>query len=96
MSRRSTQDKKVRRLRKALRRTPTPYIDLIDWLKTRGYAQTTGEAKRLILARKVMSESHPLGVRKVPQLRPDGKIEDVEVVDPYVPASVRDTLRVAA
>jgi hypothetical protein len=72
----------------------TSYIDLIDWLKTRGYAQTTGEARRIILARRVRSESHPLGVRKVSQLSAQGKVEDVEVVDPYVPAELRPTLRV--
>jgi hypothetical protein len=95
MSRRPVQDKKVKRLRRTLERgTLTSYIDLIDWLKTRGYAQTTGEARRIILARRVRSESHPLGVRKVSQLSAQGKVEDVEVVDPYVPAELRPTLRV--
>jgi hypothetical protein len=58
-------DKKVRRLRKMLRRTPTAYIDLIQWLKDRDYAQTTGEATRLILAEKVRVDSHAVGFFKI-------------------------------
>ncbi len=95
MSHRPTSAKKIRRLRKALRRSLPAHIDLIDWLKTRGYAQTTGEARKIILDRHVRSESHVLGIKKIPTLVGD-KVEDVDIVVPYVPAELRSTLRVAS
>lgn len=65
MARRPIQEKKLRRLRKAVGRTPLPaYIDLIDWLKTRGHADTSGQARKLILAERVKSESHTLGIQR--------------------------------
>ncbi len=61
MSARHSEEKAIRRLRKALRQTPECWIDLVQWLKDRRHAQTTGEAKRLLLAGKVKVESHPVG-----------------------------------
>lgn len=74
MSKRALQDKKLRKLRRALRHAgaPAPTLDLIDWLKTRGHAQTTGEAVRLLLDGKVMVESHVVGrVEYMDATRPD-------------------------
>lgn len=76
MASRSRQDKKIRALRKALRQTPTCYINLIEWLVDRGYADTTGQAQELIKDGRVMAESHPLGLRD-------------DLVSPLVPASLR-------
>lgn len=95
MSHRSIESKKLNRLRKALRRTPDRYIDLVDWLQTRGHADTAGQARKIILARRVKSESHVLGIVKMPQLV-GNKVEDVDTVQPLVPASLRPTLHVAA
>lgn len=56
------QRKRLARLRRALRGPGLPaYIDLVDWLKTRGHAQTTGAAKRLMLDGKVKVDSHTVG-----------------------------------
>lgn len=96
MAKRPTAGKKLNRLRKSLRVSLPAYIDLIDWLKTRRYVQTTGEAERLILAGRVKSESHTLGIAKVKRLTPDYKIEEVEVVNRFIPAEFRATLRVEA
>jgi hypothetical protein len=95
MSHRPIEQKKLARLRKALRRTPDAYIDLVDWLQTRGYADTAGQARKIILARRVKSESHVLGIVKMPQLV-GNKVEDVDTVDQYVPARLRATLHVEA
>lgn len=63
MSKRSSQDKKIRKLGRALRSAGAPpaSLDLIDWLKTRGHAQTTGEAVRMLLDGRVMVDSHVVG-----------------------------------
>lgn len=95
MAHRPILQKRVRRMRKALRQTPPTFIDLIQWLKLHGHAQTTGEAKRLILAKRVKSESHVLGIEKQPQIV-GNKVEEIDVVNPYVPAHVRPTLRVVS
>jgi hypothetical protein len=94
VAKRSITGKKLRRLRKSLRRSLPAYIDLIQWLKLRRYAQTTGQAEDIILAGLVVSESHTLGIAEVDVRSPDGKLQKREVVAPLVPAERRDTLRV--
>lgn len=93
MAHRPIQKKKLRRLRKALRRTPEGYIDLVRWLKDRGHAQTTGQANKIILAGRVRSESHKLGIMPVPYMGADGEVIVQNVVAPHVPAVFRKTLR---
>ena len=96
MSHRPLQTKKLNRLRKALRQEHPRYIDLVHWLKVHRHADTTGQAHKLILAHRVRSESHPVGLQTVPTLTAEGKVENVEVVQQYVPASVRPTLCVVS
>lgn len=92
-------------MRKALRRELPRYIDLIQYLKDRGYVSTSGEAEKLILDGRVRSESHKLGIGQETQpkrlskaalLVSGGKFENevVDVVRPHVPASLRKTIRV--
>lgn len=70
MSRRQNNAKKVARLRKTLRRQPLPaYIDLVTWLKDRGYAQTTGQAKAMLLAGRVRVAANAVGRRANPHAR---------------------------
>lgn len=109
MSHRSILKKKANRVRKMMRQTPDAYIDLVVWLKQHRYAQTTGEAERIILARRVRSESHVVGITKgrVPkdstrvkamlgrQLTEDD-FEEVDVVERWVPARLRETLIVSS
>lgn len=61
MSHRSRDAKRIRRLEKALRRTPNTYIDLVTWLKDRRHAQTTGEALKILEAGRVRNGSHVVG-----------------------------------
>lgn len=96
MSHRPITKKKIAALRRTLRKsgnTVPRYIDLIHYLKIRRIAQTTGEAERIILAGRVKSESHTLGIFTTHMLK-DGKVQDVPMVQPLVPAHLRETIRV--
>lgn len=89
MSKRPIQEKKIRKLTRALRKAgaPAANIDLIDWLQTRGYARTVGDATRLLLAGKVRVESHVVGRQKVPSAyQPD---KEVWGIAPLIPAHHR-------
>lgn len=107
MSHRPILKKRANKLRKALRRTPEGFIDLIAYLKDRGYAQTSGEAEKIILAGRVQSESHKLGIRKSTQLKAGAALrasvgielgeddfEEVDAVARHVPADLRSTIQV--
>lgn len=107
MSRRSPEQKKRRRVAKSLRRSPLPAsIDLVDYLVTRGHASTKRAARDLILAKKVKSESHVLGIKRASVPGPKAELElalgrevtmvEKDVVAPLVPASLRSTITVAA
>lgn len=94
MSKRPIKDKQIRRLERALRKAGAPqaHIDLIDWLKTRGYANTTGAAVRLLLDGKVRVESHIVGRQKLPvPFQPD---EEEWGVAPLIGAHVRGKIEV--
>lgn len=83
-------EKKIRKLRRSLRQGRVPaYIDLVQWLRDRGYAQTAGAARRLIVEGRVVSESHVLGKTMV---EVDGA--QLEMFTPHVPARLRDSLEV--
>jgi ribosome-associated protein YbcJ (S4-like RNA binding protein) len=78
---------------KRLRRPLPAYIDLIQWLKLRGHAQTTGEAKELLKAGAVRSGANPVGRIQVKVNR--GNLDTVEYVpQPLVDAGLRKTLYV--
>lgn len=96
MSKRPIAAKKLNRFRKAMRKELPRQLDLVQWLVDHGHADTTGAAQRLILARRVRSESHPVGVEQIPTLSAEGKIVNVDVVQRYVPASTRSTLCVVS
>ena len=65
MAHRPIHAKKIARLRKALRTTLPAYIDLVDYLRLRGYADTKGQALKLIESGRVRSDSHKLEHRLV-------------------------------
>lgn len=98
MARRPIRKKQAARLRKALTRHPLPaYIDLVKWLKTHGHAQTTGEARKLILAGRVKSNANAIGlIRNVPVRQADGSIKKQDVMDPAVPVEAAVNITVAA
>ena len=91
MSRRDITTKKLYRLRKQLVRQSLPaYINLIEWLKDRRYAQTSGAAKKMLLEGKVRVDSHPVGRRPLP-----GGTSDDYILDPYTSAENRSRIMVA-
>lgn len=105
MARRPITQKKLRKLRKLMRSTPETFIDPVQWLKDRGYAQTSGEARRIVLDGRLMSESHKVGIKQVPQVNEQRTdyVRDLKTGEPVmvdavalVPAKLRSTLRVAA
>lgn len=62
MARRSIRKKQAAKLRKLIERQPLPaYTDLVRWLKLHGYAQTTGEARKILTDGRVKSDSHIIG-----------------------------------
>jgi hypothetical protein len=96
MSHRSIEKKKIAKLRRALRQagsTVPHHIDLIHYLKIRRIAQTTGHAEHIILAGRVVANSHKLGIVTVSMLK-DGKVQDVPMVQPLVPASLRSDIMI--
>jgi hypothetical protein len=97
VSRRPIEQKKRRRVSKALRRKPLPaYFDLVQFLIDQGHARTKRDAKAIIMARRVKANSHTLGVEKVPVVQPLGGIEDQDVLFPHVPVDVRKDVLVSA
>ena len=107
MSHRPINTKKANRVRKFMRNTPDAYIDLVAWLKMHGHADTTGAAERLILDRRVRSESHVIGIAQGKRAKDNVRIkllmgrqlteddyEDVPVVQRWVPAQLRPSLTV--
>lgn len=82
---------------RALTRRPLPaYIDLVQWLLDHGHARTKKQAREIILADRVMANSHTLGVGQQPYRTADGKIKTRKAVLPHVPASLRGDLIVKA
>jgi hypothetical protein len=97
MSHRPIEEKKRRRVAKAFRRTPLPaYFNLIRWMIDHGHARTPREARQIILDRRVKSDSHVIGVEKVPVLGLLGKIEEEDMVFEHVPVEARSSITVAA
>ena len=70
-----------------MRRDLPAYIHLVDHLKSRGHAQTTGAAEKLILQGRVRSGDDILGIGVV--------IGRPPFVQPRVPATLRDSIEVA-
>ena len=70
MSHRPNNAKKLARLRKQLTRHSLPaYIDLVQYLKDRRYAKTTGQAKRMLLDGKVRVGANAVGRRADPNAK---------------------------
>lgn len=85
--------KRARRMRRAIERKPLPaFIDPVWWLVTRGHAKSSREARDLILAGRLKSESHTVGIATEPRLQ-NGEVRETKVVA-RVPVAMRSTLRV--
>lgn len=105
MSHRPIEQKKRRRVAKALRRKPLPaYFDLVEFLVSRSHAKSKRAARDLILAKKVRADSHTLGVTKamvpgktalldVLSGREPTMVEE-EVVAPLIDAKLRTNVTV--
>lgn len=103
MAHRPTRIKAARRLEKALTRRPLPaYLDLFKWLREHGpegsykrYADTNGQARSIVAAGRVKSESHTVGLlRDQAVLHPDGKVRTEDIVQRTVPIALKENLRV--
>lgn len=95
MAKRPIEAKKRRRVAKELRRRPLPaYFDLVQWLIDHGHARTRRTARKMILAKRVKSDSHPLGVVKV-LVEKDGIAVAQDIVDPRVPVARRANIIVS-
>lgn len=95
MAKRPIEAKKRRRVAKQLRRKPLPaYFDLVQWLIDHGHAGTRRAARELILAKRVKSDSHPLGVVKA-LVEKDGIAVAQDIVDPRVPVARRSNIIVS-
>lgn len=96
MSARNRKDaKKIRTLERALRKDRLPkWINLVDWLKDHGHADTAGGARKIIQEERVMVESHILGKTILEIPGPDEKLEKKEIFWPFVAASQRSSIHV--
>ncbi len=90
MAKRPIKDKQIARLRKAINRHALPsYVDLVWWLKSRRYADTTGQALRLMLDGKVRIDSHVVGRERVERIINGQTVEQWEPVT-RVPGHLRE------
>lgn len=86
-----------RKVIKALRRTPAAYFDLVRYLRDRRYAGTKRQARALILAGKVKSDSHTLGIGKGIEFdRETGEFKQIDIVLPHVPVELKRNVTVDA
>lgn len=104
MSARSINTKRANRVRKAMRSSLPTYVDLVHWLQLHGYADTAGGARKIILAGRVRSESHKLGIEKRPVVLPQSfadvyagkppEVEEQDVVSPLIPSDLMKSVEV--
>jgi hypothetical protein len=89
MAKRRIEDKKRVRLVKAMRVTPTPLIDLVDYVRLRTRC-TAGRARAAILAGALTVDGQPIGFVEVDdKAKKDNKIK---VLTQYVRADLRDRI----
>jgi hypothetical protein len=97
MSHRPIEEKKRRRVAKAFKRKSLPaYFDLVKWLVDHGHAKSKREARDVILAGRVKSDSHTIGVEKLPWLDAAGNETEKDFVFEHVPVALRQNITVAA
>lgn len=96
MSHRPINRKKANKIRKELRRTPRAYLDIVEYLKIRKLAQTTGEAEKLILASRVHHDGAAIGLGVIPFINERGKPDTKMVVQRRVDAAFRGAIEVVA
>ena len=99
MAKRSMDDKKRRRVAKALRRTPLPAkFDLVEWLIFKGHAKNNKEAEGLILDRRVVANDEVVGQGQALStvMLPTGQVRmsSKRAVDRHLSTDLRDSLRV--
>ena len=84
--RNSRENKKRRRVAKALRPSLPAYINLIEYVKDRTRC-TNGTARQVLLQGVLRIDSHPIGYK---WQKYNGR--DVKVIDPLLPAEYRDKI----
>lgn len=82
MAKRPINVKAANRVRKAFRTPLEGYINPVRWLRDRGHAQTAGEARKIILAKRLKINSHPVGLAEAVVEEADGtRVKQTFVVD---------------
>jgi hypothetical protein len=99
VSARPVEQKKRRRVAKAVRRQKLPaYFDLFQWLIDRGHAKSRREARELVLAKRVKADSHVIGVAEETVMTPSMlgavKVERKPVAQRFVRTDLRSNLLV--
>jgi len=88
----SKENKQLRRLARAINKDPLPSrIDLVEWLKVRGFADTTGGALKIIMADRVVVDDIPIGKGIVQ----DAKGNDIQVIERFVSSHLRGSILVS-
>lgn len=106
MSARPIAVKQRRKVAKAFRQELPRFFDLVQWLIDNGHAKTRREARDIILAKRVKSESHTVGIHQVLAPGPTAlmdalagrqpKMEVKDEVNPRVSVDMRQNLTVAS
>ncbi len=99
MSHRPVAAKQARRMRKALSQRPLQaQINLLEYLVDRRLAPSRRAAREMILAKRVVVDSHPLGIGQAPVATKTDKgeiqVEMQDVVHPVIDASLRDKITI--
>lgn len=81
MSHRPINEKRSRRVRRAIERKSLPaFVRPERWLRTHGYAQTAGEARKLILDGRLKINANKVGFAEVKVEDADGNRSTQKVV----------------
>ena len=92
MSKRPINEKRARRLAKALRNTPPVYFDLADFLVSRKHAKSRREAREMMLEGRVRVDSHKVGFEEHDD--PFKKDEKIKILVPHLRSELRDRVMV--
>ncbi len=89
MSSRPVLRKRANRVRKLMRRKLPAHIDLVQWLQDRRYADTAGQARKLLEEGCVKTQGGNVLGRRAINVRSDDKDVVQYQADPLVPAELR-------
>lgn len=92
MSKRTINEKRAKKLAKALRNTPPVYFDLVQWLIDHKHAPTKRAAREMLLEGRVRVGSHKVGFEEYDN--PLKKDDKIKVLTPHLRSSLRSDVLV--